>query len=356
MFPSHSSDEQPGGRGVSIAQDRHTAPTSRLWIGQLPKPVMCVPLVAQWLWLAVRYHSLTLPSALNPAIETGGLAGESKAACLAQVGAAFRGSVADWVLVGPGEDPVLRRRALGWRYPLIAKPDIGWCGYGVQRIEDDAALTAYAAGFPRRAAFILQIYAADPNEAGLFYIRNPGENAGRVSAMTFRHAPAVTGDGRSSLAELAGAHPVRQAERGRVPALGEHVALTTVASIRAGARYEDASAHISPALSAQIDAIARSMPDFHLGRFDVRFASLRRLQAGRFTIFEVNGAGAEAIHLWDPALPMHAAFRGVFEKQRMLFALGHRMRAAGHPPCGVLRLARAWLNQQRLIARYPVSN
>ena len=354
---------------------------------------MCIPLVVQWLWLAARYRSLTLPSALNPAIETGGLAGESKAACLAQIGAAFSGSVAAWVLVSPGEDPVLRRRALGWRYPLIAKPDIGWCGYGVQRVESDAALAAYGASFPPRASFILQLYVADPNEAGLFYVRNPGEDAGRVSAMTFRHAPAVTGDGRSSLAELAGARPLGHvrtkwsrntartcsnsvfwraslsaadrvcaddalggAERARVPALGERAALTTVASIRVGARYEDASARISPALSDRVDAIARSMPDFHLGRFDVRFASLQALQAGRFTIFEVNGAGAEAIHLWDPALPMLAAFRGVFEKQRMLFALGHRMRAAGQSPCGPLRLARAWLHQQRLIANYPASN
>uniref|UniRef100_UPI003B5AEA30 hypothetical protein n=1 Tax=Novacetimonas labruscae TaxID=3229898 RepID=UPI003B5AEA30 len=45
---------------------------------RLPKPVLCIPLVLQWLWLGLRYRSLTLPSVVNPAIETGGLAGESK--------------------------------------------------------------------------------------------------------------------------------------------------------------------------------------------------------------------------------------------------------------------------------------
>ena len=334
-------------------------------IGDLPKPVMCIPLVVQWVWLAMRYRSLTLPSSLNPAIETGGLVGESKATCLAQIGAAFAGDVAAWTLIRPGEDALQRRHASGWTYPLVAKPDIGWCGYGVRRIDDDAQLAAYAACFPGEASFILQRYAADPNEAGLFYIREPGAETGKVSAMTFRHAPSVTGDGRSKLAELARRAGARNgslprqpdaAMRACIPAPGQRVALTTVASIRVGARYEDASAHVSAPLACRIDAIARSMPDFHVGRFDVRFASLPALQAGRFTILEVNGAGAEAIHLWDPALPIHTAYHGVFDKQRMLFALGHRMRAAGHLPCGPLTLARAWLRQQRLIARYPASN
>jgi hypothetical protein len=98
------------------------------------------------------------------------------------------------------------------------------------------------------------------------------------------------------------------------------------------------------------------MPSFHLGRFDVRFTDMPALQRGEFAIIEVNGAGSEAIHLWDPALPLLAAFRGVFAKQKMLFELGARMRARGYAPVGPVALARAWLKQQRLIARYPTSN
>jgi len=75
-------------------------------IGDLPKPLLCVPLVAQWLLLSARYGSLTLPSAINPSIETGGLAGESKSACLAQIGDQFAAHVAAWQLLRAGDDPL----------------------------------------------------------------------------------------------------------------------------------------------------------------------------------------------------------------------------------------------------------
>jgi hypothetical protein len=359
--PYNSAERQAGGT-VAGADARAEKPRWR--IEDLPKPLLCVPLVAQWLLLAARHGSLTLPSAVNPSIETGGLAGESKSACLAQIAGAFASHVAAWRLVCAGDAPLAARHDGGFAYPLIVKPDIGWCGYGVRRVDDDAGLLAYAAAFPRDAAFIMQRLVTDPNEAGLFYVREPGAPSGTIAAMTLRHAPHVIGDGTRCVAALMAAdqdhwprvHGLDAAALARVPARGERVALTTIASLRAGARYEDATDLITPALTAQLDAIARSMPDFHLGRFDVRFPSLNALQAGVFCIIEVNGAGSEAIQFWDTSLTLRQAFAGVFAKQCLLFRLGARMRGMGHRPVGAWALARAWLRQQRLMARYPASN
>jgi len=50
------------------------------------------------------------------------------------------------------------------------------------------------------------------------------------------------------------------------------------------------------------------------------------------------------------------AFAGVFRNQSELFSLADRWRAQGRHPVGVIRLAKAWLKQQRLISRYPPSN
>ena len=69
----------------------------------LPKWAFTLPLVLQWLWLSLRYRSLTLPSCVNPSIETGGLVGESKLACLALIGADHRDWVAQIALVSPGQ-------------------------------------------------------------------------------------------------------------------------------------------------------------------------------------------------------------------------------------------------------------
>jgi len=335
---------------------------------QLPKWLLCVPLVIQWMWLAIRFRSLTLPSVVNPEIETGGLAGESKLASLERIEADHAAWVAHAVGIGPGDDPIAVRRRSGLDYPVIAKPDVGWCGYGVWLVKNDAQLAAYAQAFPREATFLLQRYMSAPNEAGLMYVRPPGAGRGRLAAVTFRYPPHVVGDGVKTVASLIaddartnGNIDLYRSARGdaalqRVPAKDECVALTIVSSLRVGSRYEDATALITPALEDRVEQIARSLGAFHFGRFDVRFESVGALLEGRFGIIEVNGAGSEAIQFWDPNLSLVDAFAGVFAKQTMLFELGAALRATGARPIGPSALARAWLRQQRLIARYPASN
>ena len=215
---------------------------------------------------------------------------------------------------------------------------------------------------------MVQALVAAPMEAGLFYVRRPGAERGRLVGLTVRHTPCVVGDGRRSVQALIAVDGRLRGHSGvyaralgsdglaAVPGAGERVMLTTVASLRVGARYEDRTDAVTSVLDDRVDAIARSMPDFHLGRFDVRFDTMAALGRGEFRIIEVNGAGSEAIHLWDPAISLWAAFAGVFAKQRLLFQLGAAMRARGHAPVGVVGLVRAWWRQQGLIARYPDSN
>jgi hypothetical protein len=337
-------------------------------IERLPKFLLCVPLVAQWFWLALRYRSLTLPSVVNAAIENGGLVGESKLACLERIGPEQADWVARTVEVAPGQDVAARRQAAGLEFPLIAKPDIGWCGYGVRLIADQRELTIYAAAFPRQASFLLQDFVPGPREAGLFYMRRRADTQGHLIAIAVRHQPRVIGDGHQTIARLMEADTrlarmighyrtsLGAARLAQVPMDGETVLLSTVASLRVGGRYEDAFNLHSPALEARVDAIARSMRGFHFGRFDVRFTSDAALRNGDFRIIEVNGAGSEAIQFWDPSLRLVEAYRGVFAKQAMLFHLAAEFRAAGRRPIGVWALARAWRAQLRLMRSYPASN
>jgi hypothetical protein len=110
------------------------------------------------------------------------------------------------------------------------------------------------------------------------------------------------------------------------------------------------------ALIARVDVIARDMQDFHVGRFDVRYATLEALRQGRFTIMEVNGAGSEAVHAWDPRYSIAEVYRIVFAKQRLLFRIADANRRSGHRPIGIRALARLHLAQQRLMGLYPPSN
>ena len=154
---------------------------------RLPKWLLCIPLVVQWFWLGLHYRSLTLPSLVNLAIATGRLAGESKQQYLSLIAHEYALWVARTRAVTPGERAGNEYQAATLTFPIIAKPDIGWCGYGVRRIDTLADLDAYAAAFPPAATYFLQEFIPGPLKAGLFYIRHPGDDHGRLIAIAVRH-------------------------------------------------------------------------------------------------------------------------------------------------------------------------
>lgn len=339
-------------------------------IERIPKWLNLVPMVLQWAWLGVRYRSFTLPSSINPHITAGGLVGDSKVEYFDCMGALARAAVADYVMVRGGAactDALASMAGAGLNFPVVAKPDLGWCGFGVRRLDHVADLDAYLKAYPAGESLMLQRYLDEPGEAGIFYVREPTQPRGELYGILLRHYPRVTGDGWRSVAQLIAAderlqrtvndplHECRYRAEA-VPAAGEVVRLSLIGSTRVGGRYEDGSAVATPALLTRIDAIAQDMPQFHVGRFDVRYTSVAELRRGRFTIMEVNGAGSEAVHAWDPKNSLREVYRVVFAKQRLLFRIGAAMRARGHRPIGALALARLHLHQQRLIKRYPPSN
>ena len=357
---------QPADTDLAAARHRST-------LERMPKWLICVPLVVQWLALSLRYRSTTLPSAANPHLTSGGLVGEGKLEYFRGMGPLARAATAAHVGITAGDAHA--REALhallegaGLRFPLVAKPDLGLCGYGVRRVDDMPALQDYLARFPAGETVVIQAYLPQPGEAGIFYARDPATGEGRIIGLALRYFPRVVGDGHSTVAELMAADPRLgrlvatarhecKVDTARVPAAGESVRLATIGSTRVGGLYRDGHAFITPALTAAVDAIARDMPEFHFGRFDVRFDSLRDLAEGTgFTIMEINGAGSEAIEAWDPETSLIAGLRRVFAKQRLAFAIGDANRRRGVRPIGLLALARLNHRQNRLIDRYPPSN
>ena len=349
-----------------------SAGSARGALERMPKWLICVPLVLQWIWLSLRHGSATLPSAANPAIVSGGLVGETKLEYFASMGPLALSHTARHCAV----PPTLRRSLAAVRasmavagigFPLVAKPDLGMCGFGVQLLADESALVAYFDVFPPAETIVLQEYLPQEGEAGVFYARHPGEATGRVIGLALRYFPQVEGDGRSSIDALIAADSrvarVRlpghalAVDGARIPAAGERVRLATVGSTRVGGLYRDGSACITPALNTAIDAIARDMDSFYFGRFDIRFSDLSDLREARgLRIMEVNGAGSEAIEAWDPQLGLARAFGLIFAKQRLLFDIAAANRRRGHRPIGLRRLARLHFMQQRLLDMYPPSN
>jgi len=360
-------------------------PTRVALAERIPPPLFYIPLGVQWLWLGLRHRCLSLPTLANPKIEVGGLWGESKSSYLAMVAPDQQRWIADYATLRRGRGTEAAeldfRRALrtvadaGLSFPLVAKPDIGWRGFGVRLIHTADDLAAYVRAYPEGETIVLQRVIDYEGEAGVLYARLPDSPTGTIVSLTFRYFPHVVGDGRTPLRDLiladqraawkAGHHFGFEPQHcgatihdlDRVPAAGETVRLSFIGSNRVGGLYRDARAHITSDLIRRFDAISRSLPEFYFGRYDVLFASIERFRQGEdFRIVEINGAGGESINVWDPAMPIAQVYRELFAQQRLLFDIGARNRARGFQPSGSLAVLRSQWRQYRLIQSYPPSS
>jgi hypothetical protein len=257
-------------------------------------------------------------------------------------------------------------------FPLVAKPDIGWQGFGVRKIDHENALLDYLKIFPKNVGLLIQELIPYDGEAGVFYARMPNEAHGKVFSLTLRYFPYVIGDGISTLYELIKNNPrtgfkseyflgknhdhlgLSPERLSSIPFEEEMVRLAFIGSIRIGGIYRDARHLITPELSERFDEIARSIPEFYYGRFDIRFKSTELLKAAEdFSIIEVNGAGSEPIHAWDPEVSMINLYRELFKTQSLLFRIAAENRKRGFKTDGLVSFIKAAKKQNKLIKLYP---
>jgi len=337
------------------------------------------PILLYAAWLMLRYRGALLPTVANPSFPGGGFFGESKAEILALAVQ----HVPDWVapfirLQRPdpqtGDAASECKRALAalasanLSLPVVAKPDLGCRGAGVKLVRTSADLQAYIAAFPHGAAYLLQRLVPHEGEAGIFYCRRPGELHGRIVSVTLKYFPHVTGDGHRSLRALILADPragrlshlylQRHSERlDTVPRAGESIRLAFAGSHSRGAIFRNGTHLVTPDMEARFDAIAQAMPEFHFGRFDVRFEDFEHVRRGEgFTILEVNGAGAESTHIWDRRTGLLQAWRDLMQQYRWLFEIGAANRARGFQPMRLAAFLRDYRREKLLTPQYPATD
>ncbi len=335
-----------------------------------PQHYFYAPMVLYWLWLGVRHGGFTLPTISNPLFPMGGWIGESKAAVFEHSGPYARQFIAPWTNIvrssSLNSDQALNAASnAGLSFPFIAKPDMGCRGAGVRRIRSSKELGEYLQAFPLGENIILQALADFEPEAGIFYIRKPSENRGRITSITLKYFPYVYGDGTSTLAQLIAADPragklkhiylPRHRDRlDWVVPKGKPFRIAYAGSHSRGTIFRNGNHLVTEAMTSAFDRIAKDIKEFYFGRFDVRFASIEDLQAGRnFTIVEVNGAGAEATHIWDRKTSLREAYGALMQQYKALWETGAENAKRGYKPARLWDLINAYRHEVKLWAKYP---
>lgn len=342
-----------------------------------PTWLFYIPIALTWGVLALRYRSITLPTVANPLFPEGDLTGESKSKILDQVLPEGRKWFARHVTLnrshqaGAVATDLQHARTLlseaGISFPVVTKPDIGCRGVGVRLSKNEKELADYMANFPPGQTILFQEYIPYEPEAGIFYIRLPGAPKGFIFSITLKYFPRVVGDGESTLRQLIEQDPragqikhvylprhANQLER--VLPAGETFRLNFAGSHSRGTIFRNGNAYITPSMCDTFHEVAKTIPEFYFGRFDVRFPDFKALQRGEdFKIVEINGAGGEATSIWDSATPLGDAYKTLIRQWSLLYRIGALNRARGFRPVSMATLFRNYRLEKQLSQIYPLT-
>ena len=338
-----------------------------------PSALIYLPIAVYWIVRGIRHGSLTLPLSANPGLFLGGLVGEAKSDSFRQAGPYARQHIAPWVAIENKQNNlaatlehatgVMAAKQLS--FPLVAKPDVGCRGQGVQIVRTPEQLHSYLACFPDAATVLLQELVPWEAEAGVFYIRQPGQPRGRIFSLTLKYQPYVFGNGKDTLRTLierdprAGQLTHLYFERHRssldtVLAHGQPFRLAFAGSHSRGAIFRSGQHFITEDLCRTFDALCDDIKGFYFGRFDVRFKDMESFQKGRdFKVLEINGISSEAAHIWDAHSSLRMCYRTLFAQYRELFGVALANRSHGHVSGSLASIVKAWWKERRLTALYP---
>jgi hypothetical protein len=306
-----------------------------------PFAAVYAPIYPVWFFLCARARSLFFFAAANPAMENGGFLNESKKDVAALIPREVQPRTI-FFSVSAGADEVLRQLEMqGLKFPLIGKPDIGGRGRAVKMLPTPQEVRVYVSRV--LLDFHIQEFVPYPREVGIFYYRYPGQAAGQLSGLVRKKFLSVRGDGASSLEDL-----MRKDERallqlpwfrksspdilGKVLGDGEEMVLVPYGNHARGAEFLDDSHLICEQLRSTVDELCKRIPDFYFGRLDIRYLDWEDLKQGRnFAVIEVNGAGSEPTHMYDPRHSLLFAWKEIIRHWVILWRISRLNHRRGHP-------------------------
>ncbi|CAB9512202.1 d-alanine--d-alanine ligase [Seminavis robusta] len=293
------------------------------------------------------------PTAVNPAIPSGGFFGESKNDILLQLAKDNIAKTLYFPMNGSSDDPKKRKAEIlksaqiaGISMPFILKPDKGERGNGVYLVKEDDAMNGTLLRYLEQMKtmdLICQEF-VQGSEVGIFYMHYPDAKEGFIYSIVAKEFPYVVGDGKSTLASLIASHPrhrlfadtffKRHAERLlSVLPKGEEFQLTYLGNHGKGTLCLDGSHLITAALAKQVDKIAKQFDGFYFGRFDFLYDGTKEdLKDGKATlkVIELNGMTSELLSVYDPGMSMFQRYKLAIGQWLHAYRIGAANHRRGH--------------------------
>jgi hypothetical protein len=297
--------------------------------------LLYLPLSPVWAYYSLLNRHFYFFEYANPSFPFGGMAMTQKSVIYQLIPSKY---IPNTFLVNTESDDLKSLLSSGrFNFPLIAKPDVGLKGLGVALIKDDIELLKYSQQFT--SAFLIQEKISYTQEVGVFYCRYPDQNTGFITGMVQKKFLHIKGDGKHTVRELILQKP-RSAmqykaiqtelseQMDEVLSMGEKLILVPFGSHTRGAEFCDVSHLVTERLRQTIDHIARQIPGFYYGRFDIMHQNMESLLQGeKFSIIELNGGMSEPTHIYDPKYSIFFAWKEFMRHWKIMSDIARKNRA-----------------------------
>ena len=292
------------------------------------------PLLPYAFYLALKSRSFGFFSAVNPGIEGSGNGLESKFKTLQLLPDKCK-PASIYIHKGERIEIVLDKvNSKNIRFPFIIKPDIGFRGLLVKKINAKSELSLYLKKY-NSINLIIQEFIDLKNECGIFYHRIPHEQKGKITSITLKAFLSVKGDGKSTILNLIKEHPrarnfskliieLNKDKMDSIPQKNEEVILNFIGNHSKGTQFINGNYLISNELTKLLDKLSRDINGWFYGRLDVKYNDFEELLKGKnFKIIELNGIISEPTHIYDSGNGSYfKALKSIKDHWSILYTIG----------------------------------
>ena len=227
-------------------------------------------------------------------------------------------------------------------FPIVAKPNVGERGRGVEKIDNKIDLENYLKIIVED--LIIQEFIAHPIELGIFYHRFPNSKQDGISSVVIKEFLSVTGNGRDSFRKLLSEN-FRATSRLKyfkqrypnkwnvVIPEGVTFKVEPIGNHNRGTKFLDGTYLINEKLVEVFRQITQPLDGFYYGRFDIKVNSIQDLYEGKnIKILEINGTNSEPAHIYDPDYSLFNAYKEVIKHMNLVYQISRVNIALGIKP------------------------
>ncbi len=275
-----------------------------------PTFMFYVPLLPYAIYKAILARNLIFFLATNPSILYSGSGTESKFETISLIPEKLNPKSLLIQKHRPIDNILKQINSKNIGFPLIAKPDMGFRGYLVKKINNEKELGEYFQKI--NIPIIIQEFIDFEHEIGVFYHRLPGNTQGKITSITIKKYLQIKGDGIQSLSSLILNHQraflyhdlfknIHKNKMNEIPPMDNITTLSVIGNHSKGTQFLDGAELINTDLERIFDQLNHQIKGWYYGRVDLKYQSFDSLCKGNdFKIIEINGIISEPTHIYDP--------------------------------------------------------